>query len=38
MMKIFSFFLFFNQHAKRPDVGNWISCVAVDDAEQWLVS
>jgi len=22
---------------KRPELGNWISCVAVDGAEQWLV-
>eukprot|EP00795_Rhopilema_esculentum_P009509 gene9509-17247_t len=26
-----------NEDAKRPDVGSWISCVAVDHAEQWLV-
>lgn len=26
-----------NANAQRPEVGKWISCVAVDDTEQWLV-
>eukprot|EP00794_Sanderia_malayensis_P008935 gene8936-9888_t len=26
-----------HEEAKRPSVGHWISCAAVDDAEQWMV-